>query len=64
MLSVAFCAVGRTLVVIERTVSAIGSSRPICSVLLPRLCSSADAEIPAPIAAKTREAPACLSSLP
>ena len=41
MLSVALWTVGRTLVVIDRTVSAIGSSRPIWSVLLPRLCSSA-----------------------
>ena len=41
--------------VIERTVSAIGSSRPIWSVLLLRLCSSADVASPRPTAANARE---------
>ena len=54
--------VGWTLVVIDRTVSAIGSSRPIWSVLLPDLCSSADWAMPVPRAANTREGPDALMS--
>ena len=58
-LSVAFWTVGRTLVVIDRTVSAIGSSRPICSVLFPRLCSSADASTICPAMSRESGREAC-----
>ncbi len=58
MLSEAMCTVGRTLVVIERTVSAIGSRRPICRELFLALFSSAAWAKPVATESATRAGPA------